>query len=168
MPDELTVSTIRPSECSSAELAEICSLVRSGGEVMEAGVEQRIKEAKALFLVRDGEGLVAVAALKNPRPTYRASVFRKAAAKNDPKVFRYELGWIFVVPSSRGKGLSHALVSAAVGDSMGAPIFATCRVDNVAMHRSLLSAGFHRHGEDYNSERGSYRLALFLFDTSRS
>jgi hypothetical protein len=49
MPDELSVSTTLPSECSSAELAEISSLVRSGGEVMEAGVELRISEAKALF-----------------------------------------------------------------------------------------------------------------------
>ena len=125
----LTVSTTSPSECIAAELAEVASLVRAGGEVMEAGVERRIREAKALFLVRDGEGLVAVAALKNPRPTYRRSVFRKAAAEKDPKLFRHELGWVFVLPRSRGNGLSHALVNAAVANSMGTPIFATCRVD---------------------------------------
>lgn len=158
----LTVSTTLPSECTAAELAEVASLVRAGAEVMEAGVERRIREAKALFLVRDGESLVAVAALKNPRPTYRRSVFRKAAAEKDPKLFRHELGWVFVLPRSRGNGLSHALVNAAVANSMGTPIFATCRVDNLAMHRPLLAAGFRRHGAEYESERGPYRLALFV------
>lgn len=151
-----------PDECSETELRDFAALVHAGGEVSPAGLEQRIAAARKLFFVHAGDCLVATGALKIPVSRYRASVFRRAKATCRPRDFAIELGWIFVMPSMRGKKISRKLVQAAVQQAPGEAIFATSRTDNQAMHASLEAFGFAKHGCDYLSADRSARIALFL------
>jgi hypothetical protein len=104
----------RPRECSSAELQDFAAFVLAGREVSPDGLEGRINKAEMLlFLVHDG-CLKGIAAVKNPEKSHRERVFRKAQATVEAKRYPFELGWVFVLPSSRGCGLSHKLVQSAI------------------------------------------------------
>ena len=158
----MVISLKTPPECSASELADFATFVRAGGEVLSVGLDKRIAAAQALLFVCDDECLLGIAALKKPTLNYRASVFKKSSATLKPEGFHLELGWIFVLPSSRGKGLSHQLVNAAVAHAGRTQIFATSRRDNRAMHNSLLTAGFVKHGSEYPSRDGTSKVELFI------
>lgn len=156
------IATKKPNECSAAELKDFAALVLAGGEVTEIGLEARIKKAKSLlFLVQDG-CLKGIAAVKNPEKKYKEGVFQKAQATVEPNQFLFELGWVFVLPSSRGAGFSHKLVEAALSVTNDQAIFATSRADNIPMHKVLKAHGFSCHGETYASSRGNQQLVLFV------
>lgn len=158
-----TIPTVKtPSQCSSVEREDFAALVLAGGEVVAEGLAERIETAHALLFLRETSCLVGIAALKNPNASYRASVFKKAAATPRHGEYPLELGWVFVLPSARGKGYSKALVKAAVAHAGSARVFATSRTDNTYMHASLLEASFIKHGNDYASQRGTHQLSLFL------
>jgi GNAT superfamily N-acetyltransferase len=152
----------KPSDCSHAELQDFERLVRAGGEVTAAGLNARIKNAAVLVYISQSNCVTGIAALKKPQEQYKHRVFQKAGATARPNEFPLELGWIFVVPASRGAGLSHKLVEAAIDASDGRGIFATSRADNAAMHRVLKVHGFSNHGHAYASERSNHELVLFL------
>lgn len=151
-----------PRECSAKEVGDFAAFVNAGGEVISEGLEGRVREAHSLLFLRENSCLLGIAALKNPNATYRASVFKKAAASASAAQFPLELGWVFVLPSARGRRLSHSLVRAAVTHAAGKSVFATSRTDNLGMHASLLAAAFSKHGVEYASSHGTHRLALFL------
>ena len=154
----------KPALCSKEELDEFCRLVRQGGEVGADGLKDRVQRARALVFLRlDGE-LAGVAGLKEPSPVYRDGVFRKALVPATSKVFRLELGWVFVPPAHRRKGYSLVLSGAAISQSDRAPTFATTRLDNVAMQRTLEHVGLRRLGESWQSGRGA-RPWLVLYVT---
>jgi predicted GNAT family N-acyltransferase len=136
--------------------------VLAGGEVVRDGLEGRILQAHALFFLREDSCLLGIAALKNPSTAYRASVFRKACATVSSSKFPLELGWVFIMPSARGRKLCHRLIRATIAHVASTQIFATSRTDNPAMHVSLIAASFARHGAEYASSRGTYKLGLFL------
>lgn len=145
----------KPALCSKVDLQEFCKLVRQGDEVEAQGLEARVKRAKALVFLRvDGE-LVGVAALKEPALTYRDGVFRKALVPAPSTIFRFELGWVFVLPAHRRKGYSRVLSGAAISQSDREPIFATTRLDNVAMQKALEDLGLRRLGDSWQSDRGA-------------
>ena len=162
MSDKVVVAAKSPSECTEPELMAFAELVRSGGEVANKGLLNRIKAAQRLIFLRQGECLAGVAALKRPRADYRTSIFDKAHASQTSGPFASELGWVFVVPNCRGKRFSHVLTGLAVATATGECIFATSRTDNYAMHTALHTIGFDRHGTDFPSRRGLHCLALFL------
>ena len=143
--DRNEVVTIKkPSKCSVAELLDFAALVLAGGEVTPVGLDERVRKAENLvFLMQDG-CLKGIAALKNPASTYRSGVFHKAQASVQAKEYPFELGWVFVIPSSRRRGLSHKLVQAALSITGGQGVFATSRSDNVPMHKVLTAHGFSK------------------------
>lgn len=152
----------RPGVCSKEEISAFCSAVRNGGEVSSKGLDERVRRAQALvFLYVDGT-IVGVAALKQPGVAYRNDVFRKAEVPRIAGQFSLELGWVYVFPKHRGKGYSEVLSSAAVAQSGGAPVFATTRVDNTPMQKTLERVDFERVGHSYRSTRGDYRLQLYV------
>ena len=157
---DITVKS--PQDCSPGELGDFAALVLAGGEVIREGLEGRVLAAHALFFLRENSCLLGIAALKNPTARYRASTFKKACATALPSQYPLELGWVFVMPSARGRKLSHRLAQAAVAHAAQTQIFATSRIDNPAMHAPLIAASFTKHGTDYASDRGTHRLALFL------
>jgi hypothetical protein len=149
--------------CTDAELAEFCKLVREGGAVDNAGLEGRVKRAKALVFLKVDESLVGVGALKMPDKSYRDEVFQKAGVPNAAAVFDLELGWVFVRPTHRRKGFSLVVSAAAMSQSERKPTFATTRLDNLTMQKTLEHLAFRRFGDSWRSERGEKaRLVLYV------
>ncbi|HYR77446.1 MAG TPA: GNAT family N-acetyltransferase [Pyrinomonadaceae bacterium] len=164
----MTIDVIakKPSDCSPTELEDFERLVLAGGEVTAAGLNARIKNAAILIYVSQSNYVTGIAALKQPQEQYKKGVFQKAGATAQPNEFPLELGWIFVVPASRGAGLSHKLVEVALDASNGRGIFATSRADNAAMHCVLKAHGFSIHGHAYASDRNDHELVLFLWNAA--
>jgi hypothetical protein len=105
--------------------------------------------------------LIGVAGLKRPSPRHRAEVSRGSGVPIPEAEFELEMGWIFVLPSARGgKSLplcSQLLVAAGVRG-----VFATTRVGNPAMHRTLAKLGFTREGQSWPSRESDDELLLFV------
>ena len=154
---------IEPRLCTELELATFCKLVLQGGEVEGHGLEQRVKKAKTLVFLKVNDEVVGVAALKEPSKTYRDRVFRKASVPNAADPFHLELGWVYVLPNHQGKKYSHIISAAAMSQSERRPTFATTRLDNVAMQRTLDRLAFRRLGDSWRSDRGQrQRLVLYV------
>lgn len=166
-PSELEIITKRPSECSPREIDVFIDFVREGGEVQAAGLRERVTGAAALAFARLSGSCVGVAALKLPQPNYRERIHKSSGILIPETAFPFELGWVFVSMSSRGKGYARLLSSAALAEGQGDGVFATSRADNAAMHRSLVRAGFEATGEPFRSSRGPYSLQIFLRHASR-
>lgn len=152
----------KPCECSVAELEDFAALVLSGGEVMAAEIDERIQNAETLLFLKMKGCLKGIAAVKNPAENYKSGVFKNAQATVNPNHFQYELGWVYILPSARGAGLSRELVEAAVSTIKGQAIFATSRADNVPMHKALVRCGFSSHGQSYPSTRRNQKIMLFV------
>ena len=151
-----------PAECSPSERAEFAALVRKGGEINPKGLDARISLAAQLVFLKQGTDLLGIAAIKNPLGGYRISVSKKSGVELSPAQFPFELGWVFVEPSARGKGHSHTLVRYALAPLAHTGVFATSRIDNAPMHRTLAVFGFTAQGKAYPSTRESYVLKLFI------
>lgn len=158
----MTTAAKPPDECSSEEIDKFCEFVRMGGEVESQGLTNRIKKAALLVFLYSGKDLIGVAAIKNPNAGYKAEVFQKATATALPEGFALELGWVYVDPEHRGKGLSRKLVEAALASAEKQNVFATSRTDNKAMHKTLLKFGFSKEGRPYRSGMSEHNLELFV------
>jgi len=151
-----------PSEFSPSEIDDFVAFVLAGGEVTPNGLRARIAQAPQIAFLRERECLIGVGGLKLPTLHHRTEV---SAASNVPipaADFPFELGWVFILPSSRGKSLSVTLCESLVSAANGQGIFATSRVDNVGMHTTLRKLGFVRTGDEWPSKQNSDSLALFL------
>lgn len=151
-----------PGDCSNIDIEDFIAFVRAGGEVSVQGLAQRVRSAVALVFARVSGSVEGVAALKHPQATYRRRVSSESGAPLSAAEFRYELGWVYVSPGSRGRSLSLLLSQAALAESNGAGVFATSRVDNIAMHRSLAKVGFVPIGQPYVSDRAQHSLQVFV------
>jgi hypothetical protein len=101
--------------------------------------------------------------LKNPSKDYRDGVFEKAGVPDAAKPYELELGWVFVLPEQQGKKYSLVLSAAALSQASRTPTFATTRLDNVAMQKTLEHLGFRRLGDSWRSARGRQpRLVLYV------
>jgi predicted GNAT family N-acyltransferase len=133
------------------------------------GLEGRVRQAKALAFLYVSGTLVGVAALKQPLPRYRDDVFKGAAMAQCATLFDLELGWVYVLPEHRRKHYSEVLSAAAKSQSNNAPIFATTRLDNKWMQKTLERLGFKRIGDSYDSkgcDSTGRRYKLLLYVTS--
>lgn len=162
MSSKQVVIVKKPSECSPAELQDFVSLVLAGGEVTAAGLPERVHNAQHLVFLTEANCLKGIAAVKNPALHYRRRVFQKAHTSVNDIEFPFELGWVFVLPSSRGAGFSHMLLKAALSTVSGGGIFATSRSDNTRIHKVLKANGFSCLGTAYASARGNHQLTLFV------
>jgi len=151
-----------PGDCETNELSEFVKAVMQGGEVAPVGLDRRVSQAHVLAFAREGQDLCGVAALKSPRGGYRKSIFTKTGATIPAIEYPLELGWLFVAPGNRGNGISQSLVGSVLAHAGSKSVFATTRTDNAAMRTVLLKSGFIRHGQDYESNRGTHKLTLFL------
>ena len=151
-----------PSKCSEEEKKIFFQLVKSGGEVVLDGLEDRIRTAEMLVFHYDGNKLLGVAALKTPSSSRRNGVFQKSQANLPEDTFPFELGWVVVTLQYRGKGLSRCLVETALQAADGQNVFAVSRVDNAFMHKTLERYGFTREGRSYLSRRSTHDLQLFV------
>lgn len=156
---KMDVEVKKPSECTPSELQVFQQLVEEGGEVSPLGLRQRIEQAEALVFVNDG-GCIAVAAIKQPNKGYKSSVFLKAGVAEKSSEFNYELGWLYVKPEARGKGLGHVLMQAVVTYLGSSGCYATSREENTSMQYLFSYYNFSRLGSAYLSDKG-YFLVLY-------
>jgi GNAT superfamily N-acetyltransferase len=156
-----------PRACSDLEIGVFIACVRAGGEVSVQGLVERIRGAAALgFAHRDGL-LLGVSALKLPQASYRRRIGSESGTQLRDTQFPYELGWVYVMPDARGKGLSLALSEAVLASSADAGVFATSRTDNNPMHRTLIKLGFQPAGKSFTSGRGKHVLQVFTRDAAQ-
>ena len=159
----VTSSILSPSDCSPQTLADFESLLTKYGTVDPQGLTQRIREASRLLFLRESNGeLVGVGALKRPQLSYRLKVFAKAQATTAPDEYRVELGWVALVKSHQGRGLSRRIVGELISFAENENLFATTRADARAI-RFAAEYGFKTAGYPYPSGRG-YDLVLYLRD----
>lgn len=155
-----------PSACSAAELADFARLVRQGFRGSDDTLEARIRGARCLAFHRADDGALAgIAGLKAPGLRYREEVFGKAGVRVDPAGHELELGWAYVVPAHRGRGVGSGLCRRLLARVPGAGVFATTRPDNLPMIRILRALGFERFGRPY--PRRGETLSLLLRLASR-
>ncbi len=137
-----------PTECLPQELAEFETIVVAGGQVQERGLNGLIRAAKWLgFGLIDGV-LASVAAIKQPRASYRDGVFKKARSPEIAQCFVVEFGWACTLETYRKKGLSSGLADVLLAD-IRAPIFATTGESNKMMKHILVKRGFQISGDPY-------------------
>lgn len=151
--------TKNPADCTESELDTFEQLVSEGGEVALAGLRQRIMRAEKLIYILE-DGCVAVGAIKNPNAGYKTDVFQKSGVTNSDK-YKYELGWLYVTESGRGRGYGRALMDAVIEALSNDACFATTRENNEAMHHMFSNYGFSRLGKSYRSNAGDYSLVLY-------
>jgi len=150
-----------PRACTEVERQEFARLVREGFDGSDETLPERIRDSKSLtfYYAEDGT-LAAVAALKAPPDGYRDRIFENAGSSATFMEFRYELGWVFVVPNHRGFGIATDLCRMLLAGGPASPVFATTRPDNLPMIRILLSVGFSQAGHPFSL--GVKDLVLFL------
>lgn len=158
----------RPADCTGDELRRFAAAVRQGFASANETLEGRIRRAEWLAFHDAGGGgaLDAVAALKAPERSYREEVFEKADARVSPDDFELELGWVFVLPAHRGRGIAESLCRQLLARVPAARIFATTRTDNALMMRILRALGFVRVGRPYR--RRGEELVVFLHSPAAS
>lgn len=98
--------------------------------------------------------------IKNPNEDYKSGVFSKAGVQELRTEYRYELGWLYVTSSERGKGLGHKLMKAIIKFIDGHGCYATTREDNDSMHHLFAQYSFIKLGSAYPSSNG-YSLVLY-------
>ncbi len=150
-----------PSEFAPKEIDEFVALVLAGGEVTPNGLRARVAQAAQLAFLREGGSLIGVGGLKRPSSHHRAEVAEGSSIALPAGDFPLELGWVFILPGSRRKGLSITLCRPLVSAAKGQGIFATSQTDNLGMHRTLVKLDFLRIGDEWPSQQRSGSLALF-------
>ncbi len=151
-----------PSNCDANEIGDFKAFVLAGGEVTPKGIEDRIRSAFRLVFLSVGCCLRGIAALKRPLQSYRKEISAKSGVPLLEGEYPFELGWVFVMPSARGRRFSLDLTRAAVAAAGSFGVFATSRTDNVAMHATLAKCGFLPAGVHYASDRGNHQLQVFV------
>jgi hypothetical protein len=151
-----------PGEFSAAEIGDFIALVQAGGEVAATGLHNRVTNTQCLAFLRSGQCLVGVAGLKHPEQSYRARIAKSAGFPISSGAVPFELGWVFILPSSRGSRLSLPLCQAVVAAAGASGVFATSRSDNTGMHITLGKLGFQRVGSEWHSKQSNGNLSLFV------
>ncbi|MEA5078226.1 MAG: GNAT family N-acetyltransferase [Anaerolineaceae bacterium] len=165
----MQIITKEPIICTSDDLEHFESLVKLGNEVDLKRLRNRIFSAKwLLFLYEEDNKLAGISAIKQPKEKYKKEIFSKSKSGENPEIFQYEVGWVYVKEQYRRKGYSTELLNKIVELSNGGPLFATTKESNTPMKKTLLKFGFQESGETYPSKRGDYKLILYLRNKGKS
>jgi hypothetical protein len=151
-----------PKEFTPAEIDDFVAFVLAGGEVAKGGLRKLVEGAKCIGFMRRGGCLLGVAGLKRPRPSYRQGVWKKSRIPLPTGALPFELGWVFILPSARGKGLSLRLCQPVVAEAGTSGIFATTRIGNEGMQSTLGKLGFKRTGSEWASKHNEENLVLYI------
>jgi len=157
-----------PSKCTPAELAVFECFVKTGGEVITGGFRELLMQAqKLVFLYEEdenvGQALAGVAALKNPRNSYKKKVFQQAHSPESPTDYVFEAGWIFVDKKYRERGHSQNLLKTVLDLAGNSPVYVTTREKNQPMRKTNDHCGLKKSGSPYLSEDKKYNLVLYLW-----
>lgn len=163
----MKVSNIRieraaPEDCTEADLRLFRDYLLAAGEPDCRELTWSIGQASWLFFAFEARQCVGICALKYSVGDYRNEIFEKAGAWHQSHLVAYEIGWMYVLPAGRGKGVSQQLTQAALAFTDGAGCFATAKATNSASRGVLEKFGFRQLGHAYQSKRGHYSLCLYV------
>jgi hypothetical protein len=149
----------RASEFSKVEIARFESIVKDAGEVSANAINGLLAHNPLLLFYPNTNEIQAVGALKIPNEGYRERIFKEKACVDIENIENLEeLGWIVSLNPGQGIG---SFVTEQLALS-GKSIYATVREENKSIKGILLKNGFTQEGKAYNSERGDYKLLLFV------
>ncbi|WP_421774369.1 hypothetical protein [Gracilimonas sp.] len=145
-------------EFSDEDIKIFKKIVVDANEVLEETFDGLIEKNPLLLFLPNSENPKAIGALKVPGDRYREKVFRKSQTSLNPTDFKYEIGWI--VSLKEDEGLGQEVIK--VLSNYKSEIYATARVENKAMNHILEKFGFIKTGNPYDSERGNYKINLYI------
>ncbi|MFH6988477.1 hypothetical protein ACHRVW_12100 [Flavobacterium collinsii] len=137
----------KPNKVSADYMMQILDLLDQGNQLSIKGIEKRLIKADLIAMIVDGDKVLTVAALKNPEPNYKRTVFKSAGAGDIEPQFEKELGYIVTHPEFEGQKLCQKLLSIFIPQINGSNLFATTRKDSVI--HILGKFGFSKVGEPY-------------------
>ncbi len=143
------VADFEPRDCDDKAICDFMALVLAGGEITPERSGKSHSLGCSAYLSQCVLLLVRSSCTQTPRPLPEAE-------------YPFELGWVFVMPSARGRRFSLDLTQAALSAAGTAGVFATSRTDNIPMNAVLTKFGFVPAGHPYPSTRGSHQLQLFV------
>jgi GNAT superfamily N-acetyltransferase len=151
------------ADIDSKDLQQLKNLVLQGSEVDSSQLENNLVSAPLIVWACQDQQPVGVVVLKKPLRSYRDSVFAKAGVGQQASVYDLELGYVYVLPQYRTKGVSVKLLAMMNRKAQGA-VYATARTANTVINKMLAFAGFQTLGHSWSSARGDYKLQLWARD----
>lgn len=148
------VRVCRPAELSATELEECIAIIRDGSAVDPRSAAIEVPRATAVALVKVGENVAGVGAIKRLRERYAATISQRSRFTID--VDALELGYVAVHKEHQGQRLSGRIVEILLTSVQQSALFAT--TDDDRMKRTLFNAGFEKKGEEWKGERGTLSL----------
>lgn len=152
-----------PAAFSESDLMQFKCIVIHGGQVDENKLACRIKKAKFLVFLWNGDELIGCAAIKAPALSYRKKIFTNSKLSSEYSAqFPFELGWIVVRYGYRGCGYARCLISAAMNSHEASKgLFATTY--NPRINEHLTTFGFQKEGSSYPSIKNKQeQLSVYL------
>ena len=156
------VFTGTPSSFSDLEIDDFAAFVLAGGEVSPTGLKDRIQRAFCITFVRENGCLLGVGGLKKPSDFHRQEVQDGSNVKLGQVEFPFELGWVFVLPSARGRKLSAKICNPLIAAAGNNGVFATSHESRTYMHQTLERIDFVKKKKKWPSQRNEGNLYLFL------
>ena len=151
------VETCAPGDLTAAEM-ERCMAIIIEGEAIEnpESVKTWLPRSVALAVVRKGEEIVGVGAIKPARPPYATRIAADGEHSFAPDM--PELGYIARDPAHGNNRFSPRIVTALLERHGGGPIWAT--TSSATIKAALADAGFRHQGKEWDKPSG--RLSLWL------
>ncbi|HEV2522125.1 MAG TPA: hypothetical protein VGT24_07055 [Candidatus Acidoferrales bacterium] len=147
-----------PGNALSKDVIAACiSVIKEGGAVNSESAAKELPKAKIVVIVRDGQDIVGVGAIKERRPEYASKIAKRSGFtfdKNTP-----ELGYVARKKSHRGHRLSEQIVAKLLAALSGIPLFAT--TSNETMKIALKEAGFAKQGNEWPGTNNN-ELSLWI------
>jgi hypothetical protein len=151
------VETCAPMDLTAAELERCTSIVIEGEAIENSeSVKTWLPQSLVLAVVRKGEEIVGVGAIKPARPRYAERV--AAASEYIFATDLRELGYIARDPPSQEQQTFTAHRRGIVGATWPGTDLAT--TSSAAIKAALTDAGFRHQGREWERPRG--RLSLWL------
>lgn len=157
---EGVIRLMEPATATDGDLDAFARLVREGFPKAQ-DLEARVGRAKWIAMSYSGhQKPVAVGALKQPDEDVRVAKFAAAGAPTLALDVRLDLGWIFVEPAVRRRGIARDICRGLLDCVPTDAVFATTRIDNVAMRRILELLGFTETGTAFAWRHETLTLLL--------
>lgn len=150
------------SELTSDELTHVLGLILAAKEVNPKTLPQRLSEAILIGIYKVNDSIVATATIKRPLESYKLNVFTKSKTDFKKDDFEFELGYVMVDPKHRKDSLASNLCKELCNLFLSENIFATTRLDNVAMQTILKKNNFAQTGQQYKSRNNTSSLILLV------
>lgn len=151
-----------PSKITEKEIDNFHELVKSGGQVNEKTLLNRLLKAKLLaFGYADDGNLIAVTSIKVPNQKYKNDVFINGSIKERTDNYRYELGYAVTHKEHRGKGYNFKLNKELISKVNDGNIYAT--TGNQSMVKLLKKLNFKPIGQEYDGKYNE-KLQIYALD----